>query len=176
MKNMVYAIAAAFILVSLNTAFAEPIAKLAPLNSFGKQAFAAEGKSEEDARNDIPSREMIGLPAFPDSYFAGAGGDGDSIDTLMLMSRADPNEVIAWYQKKLGGGWQNMPELATKQLGEIAVFVKTDKKNISAMDSLKYQQIRISKVEKPEDTGFAAMMFDVSDIKCMINMTIKPFM
>ncbi|MDH3469415.1 MAG: hypothetical protein OES26_26615 [Gammaproteobacteria bacterium] len=176
MKNMIYAIAAAFILVSLNNAFAEPIAKLAPLNSFGKQAFAAEGKTEEDARNDIPSREMIGLPAFPDSYFAGAGGDGDSIDTLMLMSKADPNEVIAWYQKKLGGGWQNMPELATKQLGEIAVFVKTDKKNISAMDSLKYQQIRISKVEKPEDTGFAAMMFDVSDIRCMINMTIKPFM
>jgi len=173
---MIYAIAAAFILVSLNNAFAEPIAKLAPLNSFGKQAFAAEGKTEEDARNDIPSREMIGLPAFPDSYFAGAGGDGDSIDTLMLMSKADPNEVIAWYQKKLGGGWQNMPELATKQLGEIAVFVKTDKKNISAMDSLKYQQIRISKVEKPEDTGFAAMMFDVSDIRCMINMTIKPFM
>ena len=44
------------------------------------------------------------------------------------------------------------------------------------MDSLKYQQIRISKVEKPEDTGFAAMLFDVTDIKTMINMTVKPMM
>ncbi|MDH3220325.1 MAG: hypothetical protein OEO19_12395 [Gammaproteobacteria bacterium] len=149
---------------------------MAPLNSFGKQAFAAEGKTEEDVRSDIPSSEMVGLPAFPDSYFAGAGGDGDSIDTLMLMSKADSAEVVAWYQKKLGGGWRNIPDLATEQLGEVAVFVKTDKKNISAMDSLKYQQIRISKVEKPEDTGFAAMMFDVSGIRSMINMTVKPMM
>ena len=176
MKNPGYLIAAAFLLVNLNPAFAEPIAKLAPLNDFGKQAVALQGKTEEDMRKDIPSREMIGLPAFPDSYFAGAGGDGESIDTLMLISTADPEKVVAWYGEKLDGSWQNRPELATKVLGEIAVFVKTENKTISAMDSLKYQQIRISKVDKPEDTGFAAMMFDVSGIRSMINMTVKPMM
>ena len=67
-----------------------------------------------------------------------------------------------------------MPELATKELGEIAVFIKSGKKSISAMDSFKYQQIRISKVEKPGDTGFAAMVFDVTGIKSLINMTVKP--
>ncbi len=176
MKIIVSAIAAALLFVSLHNASAEPIAKLAPLNGSGKQALVAEGKTEEDIRNEIPSSEMIGLPAFPNSYFAGAGGEGDSIDMLMLMSKANPAEVVAWYQKKLGGGWQNIPDLATKELGEVAVFVKTDKKNISVMDSLKYQQIRISKVDKPEDTGFAAMMFDVSGIRSMINMTVKPMM
>ena len=116
MKNIIWVIAATFLFLSLNNASAEPIAQLAPLNSFGKQAFAAQGKTEEDVRNDIPSTEMIGLPAFPGSYFAGAGGDGegDSIVTLMLMSKADPAEVVSWYQRKLGSGWQNIPNLTRR--------------------------------------------------------------
>ena len=176
MNKFFYALAILSSLIYPGSSFAEPIAQLAPLNSMGKHSFAAEGKTEADARKDIPSREMVGLPAYPDSYFAGASGDEKSISFVSLMSKASAKEVAAWYQKNLGGGWQNVPELATKQIGEIAVFVKSDKKKISAMDSLKLQQIRISKVEKPQDTGFAAMFFDVTGIKCMINMTIKPFM
>jgi hypothetical protein len=169
-------IGVASLLLCVGNVHAEPIAKLAPLNSLGKQSFASQGKSEADATKDIPSREAVGLPAYPESYFAMAGGEGDTISTVSLMSKADPADVVSWYEKNLGSEWQNIPELATKQLGEVAVFVRSSKQGISAMDSLKYQQIRISKVEKPEDTGFAAMLFDVTDIKTMINMTVKPMM
>ncbi len=176
MNKGLHFIAVTFLLVWVNFSFAEPIAKLAPLNSLGKQAFAAEGKTEEDARNDIPTREMVGLPAYPDAYFSGAIGDESAVISVSLMSKDSAAKVISWYKKNLNSEWQNAPELATKQLREIAVFIRSDKKNISFMDSLKYQQIRISKVEKPEDTGFASMAFDVTGIKSMINMTIKPMM
>lgn len=176
MKKILHLITVTFLLAWINSSFAEPIAKLAPLNSLGKQAFAAEGKTEADAQKDIPSKAMVGLPAYPGAYFAGAGGDEESLSSVSLMSKDSADAVVSWYQKNLGSGWQNVPDLATKELNEVAVFIKSNKKNISAMDSLKYQQIRISKVEKPTDTGFAAMMFDVTGIKAMINMTIKPFM
>ncbi|MDH5736405.1 MAG: hypothetical protein OEY87_09810 [Gammaproteobacteria bacterium] len=176
MKKLFYALTILTTLIYSGSSFAEPIAQLAPLNAYGKQSFAAEGKTEAEARQDIPSREMVGLPAYPGSYFAGAAGDEDAISSVTLMAKSSAEDVAAWYGKTLGREWQNVPELATKQLGEIAVFVKSDKKKISAMDSFKLQQIRISKVEKPGDTGFAAMIFDVTGIKCMINMTIKPLM
>jgi len=176
MKIFFYALTILSVLISSGSSFAEPIAQLAPLNAFGKQSFAAEGKTEAEARQDIPSKEMVGLPAYPDSYFAGAVGDEKTISSVTLISKASAEKVVAWYSKTLGGEWQNVPELATKQIGEIAVFIKSDKKKISVMDSFKLQQIRISKVEKPEDTGFAAMVFDVSGIKSMINMAIKPLM
>ena len=176
MKNIFYALAILSTLIYSGSSFAEPIAQLAPLNAFGKQSFAAEGKTEAQVRQDIPSKEMVGLPAYPGSYFAGAMGDEDAISTVTLMSKASPEEVVAWYSKTLGGEWQNMPEFASEQLGEVAVFIKSSKKKISVMDTFKLQQIRISRVEKPEDTGFAAMIFDVSGIKSMINMTIKPLM
>ena len=137
---------------------------------------ASEGKTEADALKDVPSEEMVGLPAYPDAYFAGAMGQEDSISSVTLMSKASAEDVVAWYNTNLGKDWQNVPALATKEISEIAVFIKSNKNKISAMDSLKYQQIRISRVEKPQDTGFAAMTFDVSGIKSMINMTVKPMM
>jgi len=84
--------------------------------------------------------------------------------------------VIAWYKKQLGKGWQYVPGLATKRLNDVEIFVKTDKKNISAIDSLSYKQLEIAKVEKPGDTGVIEMVFDVKGIKSWIIMTLKPIM
>lgn len=165
-----------FFIFWTNNSVAEPVGKLAPLTSLSKQSLVAEGKTEADMLEDIPSKEMVGMPAYPDAYFAGAMGDVDTLSALTLMSKDSAKEIISWYKKKLGDEWQDVPELAMEDLGEVAVFIKSDKKKISVIDSFKYQQIRISKVEKPEDTGFAAMVFDVTGIKCMINMTIKPLM
>ncbi|NNE63908.1 MAG: hypothetical protein HKN34_07495 [Gammaproteobacteria bacterium] len=176
MKKIIHTLTVFLVLIWSSSSIADPIAPLAPLNSMGKQMFAAEGKTVADALKDVPSKEMVGLPAYPDAYFSGAMGQEDSISYVFLISKASAADVVAWYGKNLGKEWQNIPALATNELREIAVFIKSDKKEISAMDSLKYQQIRISTVEKPEDTGFAAMTFDVSGIKSMINMTIKPMM
>ena len=132
-------------------ATAEPIAPLAPLNDFGKQAFAAEGKTEADMENDIPPKDLVGIPPYPDSYFGSSMGDGDELNAVTLISKDSAEKVVAWYQKELSSGWQYLPELATKQMNEVGVFINTDVKAISAMDALRYKQVRISKVEKPED-------------------------
>ncbi len=155
---------------------AEPVAKLPPLTSVAKQGLAAKGKTEADMLKDLPSKKMVGIPIYPDSYFASQGGGNNDLSMVMLMSKNSPKEIISWYQKNLGAKWQNFPKLANKDLGQLAVFVNTEKKNIDVMESFKHKQVIISKVEKPEDTGFAAMLFDVTGIKSMISITVKPLM
>ena len=103
-------------------------------------------------------------------------GTGDVLNSVTLMSKDSSEKVVEWYRKKLGTAWQSAPDQVTAELKEVGVFLKTDKKNVSAMDALKLKQVRISKVENPQDTGFAGMMFDVTGIKTMINITVKPMM
>jgi hypothetical protein len=158
------------------TAVAEPIAPLAPLNALAKQALAAEGKTEADMLKDVPPKEVVGIPAYPGSYFGVSMGTGDVLNSVTLMSRDSPEKVVQWYEKKLGSAWQSAPDQITAALKEVGVFLETDKKNISAMDAMKLKQVRISKVENPTDTGFAGMMFDVTGIKTMINIAVTPLM
>lgn len=158
------------------TASAEPFAPLAPVNAMGKQAFAAEGKTVEDAAKDVPSKEMVGLPAHPGCYFGGAALANDDLSSVTLLCKDDPGKVVAWYGKNLGSGWGSFPDQVSEQMKEVGVFLETDKTTVGLMDALKLRQVRISKVEKPEDTGFAAMMFDVTGIKSMVAITVTPIM
>lgn len=157
-------------------AFAEPVAPLLPYNDAGRQMLAAQGKTVADALKDVPTGDEVGLPVYPGSYMGTAGKSDGAVSSVQLVSKDDAEKVIAWYKKELGKAWKYVPELATEQMGEIGVFVKTDKEKVDSIDSLSMQQIRIAKVEKPEDTGFLAMAFDVTGVKTMINMQIKPLM
>lgn len=176
MNRRIYLLTALLVVTWTISAAAGPVAKLLPLNAFGKQSMAAQGRSEADLVNDVPPSEMVKVPAYPGSYFGSSMGKGDELTGLTLASKDSPKKVIDWYRKKLGSGWQYHPEMATAEMGEVGVFIKTDKKKVSDMDALKCMQVRISKVEKPADTGFTGMMFDVTGIKSMINMTLKPMM
>lgn len=157
-------------------AVAEPIAPLLPYNDMGKQMLTAQGKSTADALKDVPTKAAVDLPVYPGSYVGTSGSSNGVLSSIQFVSKDNPEKIIAWYKKQLGGGWKYMPEFATKELGEIGVFVETDKSTVSAMDTLRSRMIRIAKVEKPDDTGFLAMAFDVTGIKAMINMQIKPIM
>ena len=176
MKGKIFTLTAVLVLGFVFSASAEPAAKLLPYNSFGKQSLASQGKTEADALKDLPSKEEVGFPVYPGSYYGIAGESDNVLISIQFVSKDEPEKIIAWYKKQLGSEWKYLPELATKQLGEIGVFIKTSKASVSAMDAIRSQQIRIAKVEKPEDTGFVAMAFDVSGVKAMINMQIKPLM
>lgn len=95
------------------------------------------------------------------------------LSSIQFVSRDKPDTIFTGYKKQRGKGWKYLPEIATKQLGEIGVFVITEK---ATMDAMRSQQIRIAKVEKPEDTGFITMTFDVTGVKAMINIQIKPIL
>lgn len=158
------------------SALAEPIAPLATLSASGKQIFEAEGTTEADMKKDVPPKELVGIPAYPGSLFVMAEGDENELTMVQLISKDNPEKVIAWYKKQLGKDWQYVPGLATKRLNDVEIFVKTDKKNISAIDALNYKQLEVAKVEKPGDTGGIEMVFDVSGIKSWIIMILKPIM
>ncbi len=177
MKRSALLLTGILMLVWAASAIAEPIAPLATLTDFGKQFFAAEGKTEADAKKDIPSRELVGVPAYPGSHFGVLGGDG-TVDgsSVQLISKDSPEKVIDWYRKQLGKDWQYVPDLAAKQMNEVGVFAKTRKKNIDALNAFRYKLLRVSKVEKPGDIGHIDMLFDVKGIKSLIVITFKPAM
>lgn len=176
MNKMVIMLAIIVVMVWTIPVFAEPVAPLLPYNEMGKQMLEAQGKTREDAVKEVPTKAEVGLPIYPGSYVGTAGKSNGVLSSVQLVSKDSPEKVIQWYKEKLGKEWKYMPEFATKQIGEVGVFVKTDKEKVSDMDALKLLQIRIVKVEKPDDTGFLAMAFDVTGIMSTINMQIKPFM
>ena len=176
MKRIVFILTVVLYFGGVISAFAEPVALLLPYSDFGKQALTREGKTRADSIKEIPSKEEVGLPAYPGSYFGISGASNGVLSSIQMVSKDAPGEIIAWYKEQLGSSWQYSSDLATEQIGEIGVFVKSSNPSVSAFDALKSQQIRIAKVEEPEDTGFVAMVFDVSGVKTMINMQIKPIM
>ena len=62
---------------------------------------------------------------------------------------------------------ENLEIDSIKEKGKIITF--------STKEAIKYNYCN-GEVEKPDDTGFLAMAFDVTGIKSTINMQIKPFM
>ncbi len=176
MKKPVFMLTALLVITWTVSAFAEPYAPLAPRNAFGKQAMASKGQTMADAQKEIPTKEMVEIPAYPGSYLGSVGKSNGVLSTVQLIAKDSPEKVIAWYKKNLGKDWQYVPDLITEQMGEVGVFVQTDNPNIDAFDSLKYRQIRIVKVKKPEDTGFLGMFLEMKGIKSMMTLQIKPFM
>ena len=157
-------------------ATAEPICQFLPITDLVKQSMAAKGQTITDMENALPSSQEIGIPIYP-GVFCGVTGESNGVlSTLTLVSKDSPEKVVAWYQKQLAKGWQYTPDLAIAEAGQVGVFINTDKKKVTAMDSLKYRQFNVTKVDKPEDTGFVGMMFKVDGIKSMITMTLKPLM
>jgi len=176
MKRSILLLITVLMLVWSVSAFAEPYAPLAPRNAFGKQAMASKGQTMADVQKQLPTKEMVGIPAYPGSYFGSEGKSNGELSTVQLIAKDSPDKVIAWYKKNLGKDWQYVPGLITKELGEVGVFVETDNPKIDAFDSLKHRQIKVAKVTKPEDTGFLGMFLEMKGIKSMITLQVKPFM
>ncbi len=176
MKRSVFILAVSFILSWAAAVAAGPIAPMLPLKDYGKKAFAAEGKTIADVEKQLPTAEQVSLPAYPDSRYGMSGKSNGVLSSLQLLSKDSPDKVIAWYKEKLGAGWLYAPNVANAVLGEVGVFVKTDKKQVDAFDLMKTIYITLSKIEKEGDTGFIEMMFDVSGYKTIITYSLKPLM
>lgn len=176
MKAKLSACLAVLLITAPALLIAEPAAPLLPYNEMGKQMLNAQGKTIKDAAREVPSKADVGLPVYPGSYMGSYAKSGGALSSVQLATRDGPDEVIAWYRKNLSGEWKYQPKLALQQMGEVGVFVKTDQPSMDTMAAMRLQQIRIVRIDKPDDTGFLAMTFDVTSIRAVINMQIKPFM
>ena len=159
-----------------DVSMAGSICQFLPITDLGKQAMTAQGKTLADMQSNLPSAEEVAMPIYPGTFCGATGESNGELSTLTIASKDSPEKVVAWYQEHFGADWQYAPQLAVKEAGQVGIFVNTDKKNISAMDSLKHRQLSVTKVEKPGDAGFIEMMFDVKGIKSMIVMTLRPMM
>lgn len=159
-----------------SAAFAGSICKFLPLTNLMKQSLSAEGKTVSDMENELPTAEQINIPIYPGAYCGMGGESNGELSMFQFLSKDSSEKVVSWYKAKLGDNWQYAPELAIEDMKQIAIFINTKKKNVSAMDALKYRQFAVSKVEKKDDTGFIGMSFDVSGIKSLVSMTLKPMM
>lgn len=167
---------AVLVLLVCSSVWAGSVAQLLPLNDYGKQSLASQGKTRADMEKDMPPAEMIPLPVYPGSFYGMVGRQGKEISTISFLSKDSADKVVAWYQEQLGKDWQAAPQLAVKQMKQVGVFVNSDQKDLSPFAALKYRQLCVSQVDTADDTGFIAMMFDVSGIRSMIVMTLKPMM
>jgi len=157
-------------------AIAEPYAALMPLSSQGKTMVQAAGKTDAQRAKEAPAKKEIDIPAYPGAYQSMTSKSDGVWNSVQLISNDSPGKIIAWYKKMTGKKWQYVPDLAIKQMGEVGVFLETSKKNIDDFDAMKYRSIRIQKVEKKEDLGFAATMGDLPKAKAVINIQLKPMM
>ena len=176
MKNTLFSLSLIALVSWAISVWAEPAAPFLPYNDMGKKLLSSQGKTPTDAQKEAPTKEQVGMPIYPGSYLGTTGGSSGELSSVQFVSKDSADKVIAWYQKNLGKGWKQAPQLTVSQIGEVGVFVKTDLEQFDDFEAMKMQQIRIAKVEKPEDTGFLAMAFDVTGVKSIINMQIKPLM
>ncbi|MFQ5471235.1 MAG: hypothetical protein ACE5EH_13220 [Gammaproteobacteria bacterium] len=177
MKKLISMVIVLVGIYAVGPVIAEPYAPLMPLSDEGKQIMKASGKTDAQREKEAPTKDQIDISPYPGANLSMAVNSNGALISVQLVSKDAPDRVIEWYKEKLvGKGWQFVPSLATKQIGEVVVFVETNNSAVNAFESMKYRQIRISEVNKPDDVGFAGMFGDLSGIKTAISIQIKPIM
>lgn len=87
---------------------AAPIAPLPQLSASGQRLMHAIGQTRVDLEQSIPSKAVVGVPAYPGAYFVSSddGNDGTErpmLPTVTLVSSDPPGKINAWYQHHLVG-------------------------------------------------------------------------
>ena len=160
MKTMIRFIVAALLILGMNSpVFAlEPIAPMIKVSD--KPSGIFEELTQEQwnqlletmlAEESIPSKEEVGAPAPPGSYYMGVGSIQD-MDYVNLVSMEPPEKIMSFYMDMLGEmpGWQWSEEFN--------IFFKADgEMNIERLMSFSIPVIEVKEVST--DDPFAELMF-----------------
>jgi len=153
----------------------EPVAPLLPLSKDGEKMMRASGKTLRDIQNSAPSRKAVSLPVYPGAYYAGNATSGGKLVSVELLAKEGPAKVVEWYEKHLGPGWARLADkYLVKQLKQVAVFAETTNPSPKPIEIMNLRTVQVMRVEKPEDTGFASMFFDVSGVRTRIVLGVTP--
>lgn len=146
--------------------FAEPVAPLLEMTEQGLKLVKAQGKTLNDVEAEIPSRENISLPIYPEAYFAShvEGAEGSSttmLPAVNLVATDPPEKVKEWYRKNLDGWTFNPtyelfhPEGAT-------------------VDMASLMEIPTIAVMAEDDPGFDLMFYKAQAVKSRIIIRYDP--
>jgi len=141
-------------------AMAEPVGDLLPLTETGVAIYAMSGKTVDDVRGTIPSRETVGLPVYPGAFYT-SRFDGEGMLPWVIMASSDPVEIVkAWYADQEGLTWNDMFEL----------FHAGDTYEMMAVDSVLLQDIS----DDPSQSTGGLAGFDMSGMKTQITIAYTP--
>jgi len=139
---------------------AEPVGELLPLTERAEALFAMSGKTVEEVRATIPSRETVGLPVYPGAAYT-AQFTGEGMLPSVIMASADPlDEVKAWYASQEGLTWDDM----------FGLFYVGDTYKMMATESVFLQDIS----EDPSQSTGGLAGFDMTGMKTQITIAYKP--
>jgi hypothetical protein len=140
-------------------AFAEPAAILPVYNHVGEQLMASGGRTREDVAAEIPTRQEIGLPVYPDLFYSGSITAEGMMPSLVLAS-GDPVETVrAWYESQ--------PELQYDEQSK--VFYTGESYAMHESESIFLQDIS----DNPK-ASVGGMVFDMHGMKTQITISYKP--
>lgn len=141
-------------------AMAEPVGDLLPFTEMGEALFAMSGKTVDEVRATIPSRETVGLPVYPGAAYT-AQFSGEGMLPSVIMASSDPmDEVKAWYANQEGLTWNDM----------FGLFYVGDTYEMMATESVFLQDIS----DDPTQSTGGLGGFDMIGMKTQITIAYKP--
>lgn len=153
-------VALALLLLSPAIAAAEPVGEMLPLSESGAALLAMAGGSIEDEAAKIPSRETVGMPVYPGSYYT-ATMSGEGMLPSVIMASSEPIEKVkAWYGEQDGLTWNDM----------FGLFHVGEKYEMMVTESVFLQDIS----EDPSVSTGGLGGFDMSGMKTQITISYEP--
>lgn len=152
--------ALALLILSPMIAAAEPVGEMPPLSESGAAMLAMAGGSIEDEAAKIPSKETVGLPVYPGSFYT-ATMSGEGMLPVVIMASSEPIEKVkSWYREQDGLTWNEM----------FGLFHVGDTYEMMATESVFLQDIS----EDPSISTGGLGGFDMSGMKTQITISYKP--
>lgn len=152
----------------IQTAGAEPAAPLLELTDQGMQMVKNQGKTLADVENNIPTKASIGIPIYPEAFYAThvegtQEGSYPMLPSINLVSSDSPETITAWYRDNLAG-WQ---------YDETFVLFH-DAEGEADMDSLMSVETQTVSIMAEDDPGLDLMFYKTDDVKSRIIIRYKP--
>ena len=152
-------LAPALLLLLPLAAFAEPVGEMLTLSEMGEAMLVMSGASIEDEAAKIPSREAVGLPVYPGSYYTAQFSAQGMLPAVILASSDPMEKVKAWYAMQEGLTWSDMFEM----------FHVGDSYEMMVTESVMLQDIS----EDPSQSTGGLGGFDMSGMKTQITISFE---
>ena len=159
--NILAGLTAALLLSSV-AAFAEPVGDIPPISDSTRKIHEMQGKSIDDAlaeyKADIPSKEEVGIPVYPGSFYTTKFEAEGMLPAVTLASKDSIDEVSAWYEEQ-GLKWSDMAQMY--YVGEKYEFMKSE-------------TVFLQDISEDPSESAGGLAFDMSGMKTQITISYKP--
>jgi len=138
---------------------AEPVGEMLPLNETAEAMMVFSGETVESMAAAIPSQEAVGLPVYPESFYASKFEAEGMLSAVTIASKDPMEEVKAWYEQQDALTWSD----------DYGFFYVGDEYEMMKSETVFLQDIS---ADPQESAG--GMSFDMNGMKTQITISYKP--